>query len=73
MINKNFRTFFSIIILIFNICIAILNRHYLKLTANFVDEVIKSNKERIETVKELVLKVELLIKEFKEESRNEKL
>ncbi|EHO80767.1 MULTISPECIES: hypothetical protein [Fusobacterium] len=73
MINKNFRTFFSIIILIFNISTVILNRHYLKLTANFVDEVIKSNKERIETVKELVLKVELLIKEFKEESRNEKL
>lgn len=71
--NKNFRTFFSIIILIFNISTVILNRHYLKLTANFVDEVIKSNKERIETVKELVLKVELLIKEFKEESRNEKL
>lgn len=73
MINKNFRTFFSIIILIFNISTVILNRHYLKLTANFVDEVIKSNKERIETVKELVLKVELLIKEFKEELRNEKL
>lgn len=73
MINKNFRTFFSIIILIFNISTVILNRHYLKLTANFVDEVIKSNKERIETVKELVLKVELLIKEFKEEPRNEKL
>lgn len=73
MINKNFRTFFSIIILIFNISTVILNRQYLKLTVNFVDEVIKSNKERIETVKELVLKVELLIKEFKEESRNEKL